>query len=362
MERKRIGEIDSLRSLVLLGILIVHCIGMFGFSTNVYEMSNTSDFIVRIVSMVLVGKCAPIFSMMFGVSFFIIMSKPNYSPMKFFWRCIILIIIGIFVKKIYTYDALMWYGICGVGLLCFRNKNTKFILLSTIFLFIATRILNHVDLGTIIFGDAMKERYFSSASIKDVVSYPLYLSIVDYLRIAFNSGIFGTFVYFLLGYLFAKTGLMKNIKKIQDKNLLAILIVMYVFFYIIFIISVKMLKISVLSSFVKLIGAITYVSFFLFIINIINKYKFLKIGLESYGKMGLTNYIVFDMIGVIFIINIAIPFKLEMLEILLIGFSFFIFQIFFSTIWMKYFKNGPFEYIWRSLVNLKFSNPLINEK
>lgn len=122
----RINSIDALRGATLLGILLVHVNGGFGYQFDTASFSLYEKGLRGVIYILLSNRCAPIFSMLFGVSFYLILRNPSYNSSKFLWRCILLICIGLFNKLFYTYDALMWYGLWGIMLLPMRNTPQKY--------------------------------------------------------------------------------------------------------------------------------------------------------------------------------------------------------------------------------------------
>jgi uncharacterized protein len=77
--------------------------------------------------------------------------------------------------------------------------------------------------------------------------------------------------------------------------------------------------------------------------------------LAATGKMALTNYMMQSIIGafILYGFGLAQYNQLSRIEIALTVLSVWIFQIIFSSIWMKYFNYGPFEWVWRSLTYWK---------
>jgi len=74
------------------------------------------------------------------------------------------------------------------------------------------------------------------------------------------------------------------------------------------------------------------------------------------GRLGLTNYILLLFANMIIFNNVSWFFGLKAgcFHRLLIGIAFFVILYFFSKSWLKYFRQGPFEWLWRSLTYLKF--------
>ena len=307
------------------------------------------------------NRCAPIFSILFGVSFYLILRNPSYSSAKFLWRCILLIGIGLFNKLFYTYDALMWYGLWGIFLLPMRNTPPRNILVVFILTFIVSLLLSNLNVGSLLFGpESMVQRYDSTSDLSDVLTYPLLTSVVDYLRIVCDSGIVGTYAYFIFGYWIARSGVIESLERYCTfRNVLLIgipYIVLLAVWAMTLILDIESSALSMVLRLKSIIGALFYAVIFLWLYY---KYpKFFK-PLCSYGKCGLTNYSMQSIVGVVLMATIFNPKGAGFLAIVIIFVMFYVFQVVISVLWLKYFTNGPMEYIWRSLTNLKFKSPLV---
>lgn len=108
VQKPRIGSIDAVRAIILLGILIVHTIFCYGFQMD-YTNNIVDNILYQGVNIFLNHKCAIVFNIMFGVSFYFILKKPSYPGRKFIWRCVLLFFFGLFNKLFYTYDALCFH-------------------------------------------------------------------------------------------------------------------------------------------------------------------------------------------------------------------------------------------------------------
>lgn len=355
----RVYSIDALRGITLFGILLVHTAGLFGFDQSLppYEFSHLGCSIQSTIGQLLSSRCAPIFSMLFGVSFYLILRKSDYSSGKFAWRCILLVIIGLFNKIFYTYDTLMWYGVWGLVLLSIRRVHNNWILAISILSLLTASFLRNYHLGDLLFQTRL--RYVDNFSFSDIISYPLIDAICAYLRVVFNGGIFSSFAYMSFGYWIARKKLMYQIENWATiKNVLLLL-----FAYILLYKASWYFHSPMLSKLGFTCGAVFMATTFLYLYTKINRRM---IFLEAYGRMGLTNYSFQGIIGVCSLTLFLLPNKVDFVGIILYFIGLYIFQCVFSYYWLKYFKFGPMEYLWRSLVNLRFSNPLIcstkNEK
>ena len=70
------------------------------------------------------------------------------------------------------------------------------------------------------------------------------------------------------------------------------------------------------------------------------------------GQMAFTNYLMQSIITSIIFYGFGLYGKLQRYEAYYVVVSIWLFQIIFSHIWMRYFRFGPFEWVWRSLTYL----------
>ncbi|WP_455218089.1 DUF418 domain-containing protein [Kaarinaea lacus] len=74
--------------------------------------------------------------------------------------------------------------------------------------------------------------------------------------------------------------------------------------------------------------------------------------LAAVGRMALTNYIMQTLISIFLFygIGFALYGALERYELIIICISVWIFQLLSSNLWLRWFKHGPLEWLWRSLI------------
>lgn len=350
----RITSIDALRAVVLLGILLVHTVGLFGFHNpnNSFSYFTSIDWqSLSIINIFLNGRCNIVFSILFGVSFHLILRKPQYSSLKFIWRCFLLFVLGLLIKFFYTFDALMWYGIMGIILVLFRKAKPLTLFLSFSITFLLSIYLAKFSLGNLLLSANATNRYGLTDSIVQVVSYPLASSVTDYLRAVLNGGILRTLSYFILGYFFAKAGFVDDISKHSNIKSVSLVALLYLPLFVIY--YVADYNQSIVKAFMYLFGGLFYTILFLFLYYKCSRYISFS-WLESYGKLGLTNYCMQNICGVIFMSTLFIPYQFQFTTILCCSLIFYLLQIAFSVIWLRYYKYGPFEWFWRCLTNMKY--------
>jgi uncharacterized protein len=76
-----------------------------------------------------------------------------------------------------------------------------------------------------------------------------------------------------------------------------------------------------------------------------------------YGRMSLTNYLSQTIIGVLFFYGYGLAMCKYMGHAwgLIYGLIFSVIQISFSHYWLKRYRYGPLEWIWRALTNFNFN-------
>ena len=349
----RMTSIDALRGIVLFGILLVHLSGCFSLPQPINFFSSSIDiFLHKVIYIFLPNRCNIVFAILFGVSFYFILKKPQYSSCRFIWRCVLLIFLGLLMKKIYTWDALMYYGLMGIVLVIFRGASNRTLLVFFVITFFATIFLAKYQIGTLIFHSPEIYRYQISNSLLDIINYPLIYSVVDFLRGIFNDGIFRQLSYFILGYYLAKSGTISNIDNLKIKHLLFMGFVYLLFFVLMLKINKDYLFIYLLVGRLRnLFGALFYAISFLYLYKRVGRYLSY---LEAYGKLGLTNYCMQNIFGVIFIFSILTPGDCSFSFMFVFFVFFYILQLFFSVVWLRYFKYGPLEWCWRCLTHLQY--------
>ncbi len=77
--------------------------------------------------------------------------------------------------------------------------------------------------------------------------------------------------------------------------------------------------------------------------------------LANVGQMAFTNYLMQSVICTLFFYGYGLGYynKLRFHQLYYVVFAVWIFQLIFSSIWLRYFRFGPFEWLWRSLTYWK---------
>lgn len=351
--KARITSIDALRAVALLGILLIHATDEFSWGP--LAITTIGGHIKHFLPMLLRNRCNTVFGMLFGVSFYLILRNPSYSSRKFVWRCFLLFLFGLFNKVFYTYDALMWYGLSGMVLVLFRRLSSKKLWISFFLIYIINVLIsNFVDLKLLFFGSVEScNRYVESAGLGSVIRYPIWLAALDYVKLVID-GPLGTLSKFLLGYCIAKTGIIDNLQKYVNLKYSIVLSAIYV---VLFVLGAHF-NIPRLLLISYLFGSLCYAEWFLLVYY--KTYPLLRF-LEPYGKLGMTNYSMQSIVGVIIIGLVFIPRHLSFECFFMTMILFYFVQLVFSILWLKYYKYGPFEWLWRCLTERRWITNKIKE-
>lgn len=100
----------------------------------------------------------------------------------------------------------------------------------------------------------------------------------------------------------------------------------------------------------NILGAISYSQLFILLYR---KYSKVLCFFEAYGKLGLTNYIMQNVVGVVLCYYLLSTNNISLVVLLAVFILFYIIQTLFSCIWLRYYKFGPIEYVWRIITNLR---------
>lgn len=269
---------------------------------------------------------------------------PSYPRKKFVWRCVLLFVFGLFNKRFYTYDALCWYAFWGVFLVAFRKMKPLQLIFVALLLKLVGLLLPYLNLADYL---SIAHRYSFEKPFYSIILYRY--AINDYLAAVLNGTILGTLANFLIGYSIGKMGWMERLEELVSKRLILVSLLVYAALYLVD------LLFGYKSMFLSLSAGLFYSVCIIYAYYHIRCLKGVLHYLESYGKLGLTNYSFQGIFGVIFIYFFGpkvLTYGFHTLVAVMLVFYFC--QALFSHWWLKIHKYGPLEYLWRSLTEMKF--------
>ena len=402
----RITVIDALRGFSLLGVILVHfqqhysvhSMGPFNEHTPILAQFN--DAVFWFVQNVLMGRFINIFAFLFGMSFFIQMDRAAKKGIdfrgRFLWRMVILFAIGIIGSAFYSGDILSLYAIYGVVLLLINPlKNWMLTALAALIL-LGTPKLTTFAYDKITAPPAVEqvveaperprmpenmgerppfvpEKITFTKSVENNLTRGA-MEKINYQFQATNRG-YITLAIFILGLIVGRLRFFETAHLHMRRNL--ILFALFIAGNLIFgwlanivapgmdpsmwflrsgpptlqtIMGTALFDVELVFSSAALLMA------FVILYNIPAMGKVLDV-LAPYGRMGLTNYVSQSIIGACLFAMWGLGSTFGAwgyAELMIVGLGLYISQIIISTIWLRYFKYGPLEWLWRSATYLKW--------
>lgn len=384
-QQTRIQIIDALRGFALLGILYVHTIMFFlagPLIPGIVETANITsldEMLGELIYWIGLSKFFSIFSILFGLSFYIQMqsAKRRNTPFagRFVWKMILLLVFGLFHWGFFPGDILTMYAVIGLLLIPLSTLSNRALLTLAILLQLGLgrALYFAVNGNELIFAFNWYEMY------SNFVNAALNGSFLDVFNAGFarypqfwneQLGLWGRFYsslsYFILGMLIGRLGWLANIfeHKSKFKKILYISAPLALLFWWLHLeyvggawglwdhdnntwLAVLRFEINELFS---LFLSLTYATAFILLANKFNQTKLLTY-LGAYGRTGLTSYITQSILGTFIFFNWGLGMidKVTVTGTLIVFILITALQLSFSYLWLKHFKYGPFEWLWRSL-------------
>jgi len=406
----RIRSIDTLRGVALLGILLMNIIA-FGlpyasyfnpiFDANL-EGINLSTYIA--MDIFVEGSMRGIFSMLFGAGFLLFITKPDADEDLvrglYFRRTVLLILIGVFNAYILVWpgDILFTYGVAGLLLYVFRHYSAKKLALISGVIFALLAIMHTAShMGSRGLREEVLEIEALPASIElnevqqqklaewdtfldqqlftpELVEQDLQIRKGGYIEtfqflVPFNliiqtvglvaSGLWDALAMMLLGMAFMKWGIFNASRSMK----------FYLGMFVIGFGTGLPINYFEVNAFVssgfeiyweaanrptydlgRLLVAIGYIGLIMMICKS-GILHLLRSALASVGQMALTNYLSQSLIcNAIFMgWGFNLLGELDRFQIYYVVLGVWLFQLIVSPIWLRYFRFGPAEWLWRSL-------------
>ncbi|WP_414050418.1 DUF418 domain-containing protein [Macrococcus animalis] len=374
----RITVVDSLRGFSLIGILLANLLifqfGMYGASyPDFYQLDDINKLLLSFDHIFIHGSFMPIFVLLFGFGL-VKMSESlmrRKLPVKraLLRRGLMLFIFGILhAMFLFSGDILYLYGTIIFFITWIVKRNVKVLYISIILSVILTFTLIYANKDALmmiadapISNSLTKEQSQYLTNEKEIFSKGTnferntFLSEAEdpFLNIGDNYGtifLVAILVYlplFILGMIFAKN-------KFFEKGMtITKVILMYLtpIFLLIRGLNLFYPENEIIAS-LLLLGdfglSFSYIAIFYYLYQKFNHGQIFK-SFEAVGKLSLTNYIGQSIFHSFIYYGYGLGRFGDNNFILsfVIALAFFVFQIIFSTIYLKYFKYGPLEYIIR---------------
>jgi uncharacterized protein len=145
-DNARVVAVDALRGFALFGIVVVHFVEQYlgapppPSRPNFGIFSAADSIVLAVDALLFVGKFFPMFSLLFGLSFFIQMDraarKGTDFQWRFVWRVVLLLLLGLVHGLAYRGDILSIYALLGLVLVFFYRASDRTLLVAAVLLFV----------------------------------------------------------------------------------------------------------------------------------------------------------------------------------------------------------------------------------
>jgi uncharacterized protein len=356
LQRNRIHTLDSIRGFALLGIFLVNITYMVKQTDD--KLVGANKYVQLICDLFIQAKFYPIFSFLFGLGFYLFVSRAQEKQLRYNWlftkRLLLLFIFGaIHYIFFWTGDILHTYALIGVFLLVFSHRQLKTIKRWAITFF----ALMHLPVLLSIFADVPEETETSTepSSIQERAEEFFGWMLVEEL-----AGFPEILALFLFGLYVGKKGIFHEIdtyraqlRKWQVNSLLI----------------GSILSIPIIVGFFKTEAYVSddysgwiFLSGKAFAVFYITTFMLTKNGrwkryFGYVGQMALSNYMIQSFIGVVLLSFLVkqtttIPLVIQMVIVVLV----YIVQIYISKWWLDRYHFGLLEWLWRSGTYGKFQS------
>lgn len=389
----RIDYIDLIRGIAVFGILIAN---LRWFSLYVpgkqglFVYPEIDKTVWLLQNIFIEGKFYSIFSLLFGWGIAIQIKRSKTADIataKFIRRRLgfMLLLGGFHLFFLWEGDIVFLYGLVGFVLLAMRKLSNKTLLLTGIGLLLSPALLYlfkmhlpWLNWPSDVLGKLGEQIYQlfgfvnQDASRNDALRTS---SLINLLRINWGDVPYRfSYLFFvsripkvlgamLVGLVIGRTEFYPNLMKHKNKliwvsilGLLVFIPLNYVLFHFLensdayYALQPAGLYYSMVYALTVFPLALVYMITFALLFENKRIHKLLK-PILAIGKMAFTNYIMHSLIGIAIFYGLGFGLMEQFgpLAWTVLGVLIFTVQILYSNIWLKYFKFGPIEWIWRSL-------------
>jgi uncharacterized protein len=380
--------LDILRGFALLGIIFNNMQYLSGYAFTPFEtLKQTMNFQLNedfnhVLDIIITAKFYTLFSFLFATGFFLQLSRHTEDSTDFLRtyrrRLAILLALGAVHSVIWFGDILFSYAMVGFVLILFRNVRSRNLLRWSICFLLLPFVL---DVGLLPFIQASATIRADNAAPLVHVSYPdmtpeavintfqngsmgelfilnLHNLIWKYLGYFPSGGYFALSGIFILGYYLASIGFFTERSKPTWLLIISLIIGLLAT------LSARMMGGSpyrwpptLSNTLFKLLLLTGQIFMCLFYATCVCKMYETSIGkrilrhLVPMGRTALTNYLFQTIIMIIVFYNCGFNLfgRIGLITTAGIAVLVLVLQMVLSTIWLRYFRFGPFEWLWRCL-------------
>jgi uncharacterized membrane protein YeiB len=322
----RIDTLDYMRGFALMGIILVNIIPLLSVALPVPHTSDASY--LRFLYLFVEGRFYTIFTFLFGVGFYIFISRANTKGKNgfvlFLRRIFVLFFFGLVHVQFHPGEALTVYSICGLLILPFYKANKAVnlvfgIVMLLVLSFFAGKMFMVFPL--MLLGIAAGQYRVFEQVTQQSKKTAIFTVIMFFLSVA---GIVYQYQYapFEFG-------------NVSDTNFLE---------------TQRFLNIGITIG--PIVSAF-YVGLLILLLKFAAVQKVLS-PLKNYGRMALTNYVSQTVFILLAGKMLNLFDQITYLQTLYLCLTIYVIQLIFSAIWLRFFRFGPLEWVWRMITYFEF--------
>ncbi|UXS60656.1 DUF418 domain-containing protein [Staphylococcus ureilyticus] len=376
--QQRIFELDALRGFSLLGIVLMN---ILTFSMP-YEESFLPDLvkgidqsILRVITLLVISSFYPIFTFLFGYSLAIMYKHSQRRAMKYYpfiyRRLTFLLILGaLHGFLLFSGDILFSYAFTGmIAVLCIKKSSKKLFKIGVILYAIKVFILILPTFLVTYLDDPYSTINISGFNVSEIVNLKQSGEYFNYLKVnvienTYNiidtitfSAYFEFLPYVFLGMSAQKYNLVEKVQFAQNRHrhvlyACLMLIVGYAF-KMPYVVDIGNQAFAIISAMIG--GPLVAFGYILLFIYCCRFKQFSKtVNIFKYpGKLSLTVYLMQSFIFTFIYVGLGLYNKLPLYESYLIVLVVYSLQLIFCYVYLKFYRYGPIEWLWRKVTYLK---------
>ena len=377
--KERIVTLDIIRGFAILGIFLVN---MPSFTGSEFMVYTGADKTIRMLfDMFIQTKFYTIFSFLFGLGFYIFMTRAEARGEKVFRlfsrRLLALLLFGVLhLVLLWKGDILHTYAIMGFFLLLFYRRKAKTVLIWGIILILSFQFLLGTSALFAYIGEQFDESLNFTEQIREETLAEGKVTLEAYTTLSYSEllkwripnelkSVIGNIPLtlpdilgmFLVGLFVGKINLFRRVTELKRKLRITQIITLLLSLPPLVAIAMSYAKLedvifmnSLENYFLVHFSGFTLSIFYIVTIALLLEKQTWQRVLNPFryvGQMALTNYFFLTVFGVIIFYGFGLYGQISLAAGLLYSIIFYCLQIILSYFWLKKFRFGPFEWLWR---------------
>ena len=388
----RYQEIDALRGFALFGVLLVNLYS-FGADSPAWDESGDRLF-WQVKHIFFESKFWGLFSLLFGISFWL----QNREGTQFWRMCrryLALMIFGLANALLFEGDILMLYAELGIVLLVVHYLPDRALMTLALALFLIFPLAHWADAER---GDSdsasslmearewlaedREEGLYSVGSLGDIVAeHASYLPEVPWEDYQWPDSGWAVLAFFLVGLVLARRGVLAGVARAPTQLLrrgaglmIAGLAIMALERFLALSIGYDVYGAALDNAALQLAGDLIFLvgtlsltaAWFCLVLGLAIQYRGsgLVSALESAGRMSLTVYLSQTLVFTTLFYGYGLgwAYQLGPMAVSLLAVGIFTLQALFAHQWLRHFRLGPMEWLWRLATDLRIPSALAAPK